>query len=396
MAKRKHRKNWRQPLTVAFVKSAKPGRYGDGGRGGHGLYLRVWKRPNGRTAKTWGQELRIQGFRRNLGGIGSAYIVTLKEAREVAAKRYAVAQRGGDPRKSYRIPTFDAYAPRVIAFHKESWKAGSRLPDKWANSFRDHVSPTIGSKRLDTITTDDVLGIIRPLWATKRPTAKAVLQRIGSVMKLGIVKGYRTDNPADPFIIVSALPKAGGKTKHHDAIPHADVRAALAKVEACSSFPATKLAIRFLALTALRSIEVRGARWNELDMDAAIWTVPMVRIKHAEQDHIVPLSDAALDVLRDARKLSNGQGYVFPSKPGGLQGDNTYRTVFKRLKLAGTPHGLRSSFVDWATERGDVPEVVYFACIAQKLGASHRRAYRRTTLLAMRTVLMQEWADYIA
>ena len=294
-----------KPLSAAFVKTVKtPGRYGDGGRGSHGLYLRVWIRANGRVGKSWGQRVRINGRLTNLG-LGPYPVVTLASARGQALENSRAVYQGRDPRRGGvgSAPTFEEAAERVIRLRSKSWKSPEQVARQWRQLFRDYAFPVLGAKALDAITRADVLAIVAPVWVTKPPTAKRTLERMSVVMRWGMAAGHIEHNVADVGAITAALPSHRGLTTHHRAIAHPAVAGALAKLRDCTrTGPAVRLAIELAVLTAGRSVEVRGARWSEIDMDGATWTVPAGRMKGG-REHRVPLSAAALAVLRAARQL---------------------------------------------------------------------------------------------
>ena len=378
-----------RPLTAAFCRTVtRPGRYGDGGRGSHGLYLRVWHRTNGRVGKAWAQRIRVHGKPTNLG-LGTYPAVTLVEARRRALANRQAVEEGRDPRGG-GVPTFAEAAEKVIALHSKSWKPGSRLPTKWRQTFRDYASPVIGDKRVGQVTTHDVMAILTPIWTAKPAAARAVRQRIGAVMKWSIAKGFRGDNPAGNAI-TAALPRNGGH-KHHQAIPHADLGAALAKVRTSNSQPAVQLALEFVALTACRGGEVLGATWREIDAEAAVWTIPAARMK-AKREHRVPLSPRALAVLQEARKLHHGD-LVFPSTKGKQIAGRTLSDLFRRLGIPTTTHGLRSAFRDWAAEAG-VDRDVAEAALAHRVRNQVEAAYRRTDLFEARRVVAEDWGAYL-
>ncbi len=192
-------------LTAAFVRSVhEPGLYWDE----HGLVLRV--KPSG--YKQWIQRLFIHGKRRELG-LGPVRLVTLAEARDAALANRKVARAGGDPRATRRrsVPTFERAAAKVFAMHRTSWSA--KHAAQWASTLRMYVHPRIGGKRVDRITSADVMGVLMPIWSAKHTTAKRVRERIGTVMKWAIAQGYRVDNPAGEAIR-AALPKPGHIQKH--------------------------------------------------------------------------------------------------------------------------------------------------------------------------------------
>ena len=315
-----------QPLSATFVRTiTKPGRYGDG-RGGFGLSLLVKPMANGRTSKTWSQRIRIAGRETNIG-LGAFPIVTLAEARQLALANRRMIAKGRDPRtgETDRTPTFAEAVETVIRL--TSWKPGSRVPGQWRQSLRDYAFPRIGDKLVSGVTTTDVLAVLTPIWTAKPSTAKKVRQRIGAVMQWGVAKGYRTDNPAGEAI-TAALPKNGNGHKHHKAVPHAQVAAALAKVRGHGS-GVRGLALEFLVLTACRVGEVAGARWAEIDGD--VWTIPAARVK-TKREHRVPLSAAALAVLEAAKALAGASALIFP----GATGKPIPRQAFGRtMKAAG-------------------------------------------------------------
>ena len=257
-------------LSATFIKTVnRPGRYGDG-RGGFGLSLLVKSTSSGRLSKTWSQRLRVNGEPCNIG-LGAFPVVTLAEAREAAlANRRAVAQ-GRDPRdRSGGVPTFAQALEKVIAVHEPNWRDGSRSADIWRSSLRDYAMPRLGRKLVDKITTADMLAVLVPIWSTKRETARRVRQRIGAVMQWAVAQGYREDNPAGDAI-GAALPKTGSPKQHQRALPHPEVGEAVGKVRESKAWPSTKAAFEFLVLTAARSGEVRGARWEEISLEARTW-----------------------------------------------------------------------------------------------------------------------------
>ena len=382
------RKDRTKPLTAIFVRNVKQtGRYGDGGRGSHGLYLRVHRMKSGRLSKSWGQRLRIGGKPTNIG-LGPYPVVTLAEARAKALHNRREAFNGRDPRAP-GIPTLAAAAEKVIAFKAESWKAGSPLPKQWRQSLRDYAFPKIGSKRVDLITTADVLAVLRPIWNEKRATAKRVRQRLGAIMDWAIAQGYREGNPARDAS--AALPKNGGKAKHHRALPSAKVADALARVRASGTRPATRLCLEFVALTAVRSGEARGSTWSEIDVEAALWTIPAERMKGGRA-HRVPLSSGALAILREAREHFGGSGLVFPSHTGRPL--IRLSRTFQKLGIPGTAHGLRSSFRDWCSENS-ISRELGEACLSHRVGNAVELAYKRSDLLQQRRAVMQRWSEFL-
>ena len=384
-----------QRLSATFIRTVKqPGRYGDG-RGGFGLSLLVKPMASGGISKSFSQRLRLHCKPFNIG-LGSFPLVTLAEAREAAIENARAAHKGFDPRaareRQVSIPTFEDAAETVVAIHAKTWKTGSKTEKLWRSRLAEYAHPKIGSMQLSEITSGDVLSIVEPLWAEKRETATKLRQHIGAIMKWAVVEGYREDNPASPEIISTALPKTTTPRKHHRALAFADVASALTTITASEAYEATKIAIEFLVLTATRSGDVRGAMWTEIDGD--VWTIPGERMK-SPRDHRVPLSRQAVEVLERAREYQDTSGLIFSSQRGKIVSDNTLSKLFRELDIAGTPHGMRSSFRDWAVEKTEYPSEIAEHALAHIEGTATERAYRRTDYFDKRRELMQAWADYL-
>lgn len=374
-------------LSATFVKTiSKAGVYGDG-RGGFGLYLRVRTTANGRIGRSWGQRVRIGGRVTNVG-LGSYPIVTLAEARKAALANRRALAKGQDPRGE-GIPTFAQAAEKVIRLHRANWKPGSSSEGQWRSSLRTYAFPKLGPKRVDKITSADVLGVLMPIWNEKRTIAARVQNRIAAVMKWAIAANYRADNPAgDP--IAAALPKKTRATVHHAAVPHRDVGAALAKLRD-GTIPG--LCLELIILTAVRSGEARGARWEEIDLEASVWTVPAARMKTG-REHRVPLSSRALEVLYEAQALGRGSSeLVFPSRGDTPLNRTVLWRKLRQHEVPGTVHGFRSSFRDWAAERGIARELAE-ASLAHVVGGVEG-AYFRSDLFERRREVMEAWADYV-
>ena len=381
-------------LSAAFVRNVtRPGVYGDG-YGGFGLYLRVRRTGHGRVAKNWGQRVRINGRVTNLG-LGTYPVVTLSEARRKALAHRREIERGRHPRRA-SVPTLREASEKVIAVRRSGWKPGTRSEPQWRSTFADHVFPRIGDKRVSDITGADVMGVATAddLWNRMRPTGQRVLRQLSVVFRWTIAEGHRKDNPVDA--VIAALPNNSHKTRHHRAVPHAGVRDAVAKVRrATRCGPGAKLAAEFLILTATRSNETLGARWDEMDLGGApTWTIPAGRMK-AKVRHRVPLSTAAVAVLRQARALAGGSDFVFPGSSGrkGISPPTLSRVV-RRAEVPGTLHGFRTSFRTWCGDTGVDREVAERA-LAHVVRNQVEAAYARTDLLERRRAAMQAWADYV-
>ena len=385
---RKHGKHPEKALSAAFVRTVtRPGRYCDG----QGLYVLVL--PTG--ARCWVQRLVIKGRRRELG-LGGYPLVSLAEAREMAFAQRKMARAGGDPLASKRRAqgqlTFEAAAARVLEQQRPGWRNPKHAED-WPRSLRAYAFPRIGGVPVSEVTTADVLAILTPIWHTKPETARRVRQRIGAVMKWAVAMGYRPDNPAGD-VLGQALCRQQAIVQHMRALPHGEVADAITTVWASKAFVTTRRAFEFLVLTAARSGEVRLATWDEMDLDAAVWTIPAARMK-AKRDHRVPLSARAMAILTDAGGRSEGTGLVFPNPRGKPLSDITLSKLIKELGIAAVPHGFRSSFRDWAAEQTNTPREVVEAALAHTVRNPTEAAYARSDLFERRRRLMDDWAAYL-
>ena len=380
-------------LSAAFVKTVRtdhPQRFGDG-RGGHGLSLLVQPMQSvpGRMSRTWAQRLRINGRQVSIG-LGSYPVVSLSEAREKALENRRLAAQGLDPRNPSGVLTFAEAAEVVIELNAPGWR-NPKSADQWRASLRDYAYPRIGDKPVDRVTTADVLTILTPIWNEKRETARRVRQRIGKVLDWCVAKGLREDNPVAS--VGAALPSNGNGKAHMKALPHKDVADALEKVRQSGAGLGTKQAMLFLTLTATRSGEVRGARWEEVDLKTRTWTVPGNRTKTGREHH-VPLADAAMQLLVNARALRDGSGLIFPSPTGKPMSDSTMSKLLRDLSIPAVPHGFRSSFRDWCADTGVDRELAESA-LAHTVRNQVEAAYLRSSLLERRRELMGGWAAYV-
>lgn len=368
-----------------------PGRYGDG----NGLYLVV--DPSG--AKRWLLRVVVQGKRRDIG-FGGTSLVTLAEAREKAIAYRKLAREGGDPLAERQkavaviVPTFAEAAEQVYADHKATWR-NEKHAAQWITTLRSYAVPHIGTKRVDQIDTPDILKVLSPIWLTKPETARRVRQRLGTVFDWAKTAGHRTgDNPVEG--VARGLPKQSGAEKHHAALPFVEVPAFVANLRANETGLITRLAFEFLILTAARTSEVLEAEWPEIDRAAKVWTVPAARMK-AGRVHRVPLGERSLAILEAAEPLAMGSRYLFPGRDGERPLSNTvFLMMLRRMKIAITAHGFRSSFRDWAAETTSFPREVVEMALAHAVENKVEAAYRRGDLLDKRRELMGAWGIYIS
>ena len=375
-------------LTAAFArKVTRPGRYGDG-RGGYGLTLNVKTNEQGGLSKAWAQRVRIQG-RPTYIGLGAYPLVTLAEAKAKALENARMLAKGIDPRTG-GVPTFAEAAARHIEFNAPNWR-NPRSAKIEHGRLERFVFPRIGRKRIDKVTTVDLMGCLLPIWNTKRETGRRVKQRISAVLEWSMANGYRDDNPA--AALAAALPKNGAMKRHQKALHYSKVAAAISTVAGTGGYIATRLAFEFLVLTAARSGEVRLATWAEFDLDAALWTIPAERMK-SRREHRIPLVPRAVELLHQAMEHADGSGFVFPSVRGKVMSDSTLSKLLRENGVEGVPHGFRSSFRDWAAEQTNAPRAVMEAALAHVVGGTEG-AYFRSDMMDKRRKLMESWALYL-
>ena len=347
----------------------------------------------GDLAKSWAQRIQVDGRARNLG-LGVWPHVSLAEARQKCVLNLVARSRGELVTGRKRtVPTFGEAAERVLAIHATGWKHGGRSEKDWRWTLDNYAMPKLGRRPVDRISTADVMAVLVPIWNEKRVTARKVRQRIGAVMRWAVAQGYREDNPAGDAI-GAALPKKGVRPRHLAALPFRKVAGAIAIVRGSGAHPATVLAFEFLVLTACRSGEVRGARWEEMDLEEREWRIPAKRMK-TSRDHRVPLSTRALAVLGEAKSLAGGSGLVFPSPTGKPHSRAAISKLVQQLGIGAVPHGFRSSFRDWAAECTDAPREVCELALAHVNTNAVEAAYRRSDLFERRSELMEQWAVFL-
>ena len=376
-------------LTARKVATAKAGKYSDGGN----LYLLVSQG----GSKKWVLRFTLAGRAREMG-LGSASVVSLAEARDRAADARRQISNGidpiGDRKRAAGVLTFGEMANQVC----ESLSAGFRNEKhraQWKMTLEVYAGP-LRKLPIDAISTDDVLGVLKPIWLTKTETASRVRGRIEKVLDAAKAKGLREgENPARwRGHLDHLLPKPGKLTRgHHAAMPYERVPAFIADLRQREAIAA--LALEFCILTAARSGEVFGLRWPEVDFDKCIWTVPGERMK-AGRAHRVPLCHRAMAILRQLRPLTSDSVFAFPGQsPGRPLSNMAMEMMLRRMKITdATVHGFRSSFRDWAGNVSDFPREIAEAALAHVIGDKSEQAYRRSDALEKRRALMEAWSDW--
>ena len=378
-------------LTAAKIKGlTRPGLYGDG----QTLYLSV----GAGGGKSWAQRLRIGGRVRELG-LGSVEVVTLAEAREAAQANRKVARAGGDPLELKRavkrendMPTFQDAAEIALAATAPRFR-GQRTEERQRGQLVNYAYPVLGKLRLDEIGREDVLRCLTPIWTTKPETARKVRQHIRATLKWAQAHGHVEINYAGE-IIDGALPAQPAVKSHHAALPYQHVPEVVREIDADGGYLPTKLCLKFILLTAVRSGEARAATWSEIDREAATWIIPAARTK-TNKPHRVPLAPEVLGVLEQAFALRDGGDLIFPStRRSTVIGTGTIMDLLRRAwpHSPVTVHGLRSSFRDWAAENAIAREIAE-AALAHVVGGVEG-SYFRSDLFDRRREVMNSWARF--
>ncbi|MBE0552645.1 MAG: integrase arm-type DNA-binding domain-containing protein [Rhodobacteraceae bacterium] len=384
-----------------------------------GLYLQLT--PKG--GRTWILRMQVGGRRRDIG-LGGFPTVTLAQARDKARELRDKVECGIDPveeRKTAKAKLIEArrkgmlfseavdkaLAAKLDAFRNEKHRA------QWRSTLDRYAMPEIGAFPVGQIDTAAVLRCLQPIWATKTETATRLRGRIEAVLSWATVAGHRSgDNPARwAGNLKELLPAASkvAKESNHPALQLDDAPAWLADLRQREGFPAR--ALEFLALTAARSGEVRGAAWDEIDLDKALWIIPAQRMK-MQREHRVPLTAEAVALLKALPRL-DGNPLVFPGARGGQLSDMALSMLMKRQHAAAVaaggpgyldrvskrpavPHGLRSTFRDWVAERTTFPGEMAEVALAHRISNAVEAAYRRGDMIEKRRRMMADWADFLS
>lgn len=383
-----------------------------------GLYLQIT--PGG--GRSWVLRIKVGARRRDIG-LGSYPTVTLSQARDKAREARAKIERGIDPVEErraakaalvaaqYRGLTFAGAVEKALAAKLDAFK-NAKHRQQWENTLAAYAVPDLGKMQVQDITTQDVLRVLQPLWATKTETASRLRGRIEAVLSWATVAGHRTgDNPARWAGNLKELlppPSKVAKEGNQPALTLDDAPRWFAALQTREGFGAR--ALEFAALTASRSQEVRGALWDEIDLDNALWIIPAERMK-MDREHRVPLSAQAVDLLKALPKLEDNP-LVFSAARGGQLSDMTLSATMKRMheadiaagcagyldrqsKRPAVPHGLRSTFRDWVAELTTYPGDMAEVALAHKISNAVEASYRRGDMIEKRRRMMADWAGFM-
>ncbi|WP_299438935.1 site-specific integrase [uncultured Rhodospira sp.] len=384
-------------LTARQVQTLmEPGLYADG----EGLYLQITKT----GGKTWIYRFSLAGRRRDMG-LGPASVLRLAEARERAREARALVAAGTDPIEARRalpinagpaVPTFGAARVEYVEAKRAGWR-NDKHAAQWSATLATYADPVIGEMPVDAVTTEQVLQCLTPIWTSKPETASRVRGRIESVLDYAKARGWRDgENPARWKGHLALTLPAKSKVRRvegHASLPYRDMPALWPHIQAADGMGAR--ALEFAILTAGRTGEVLGARWDEIDLAAETWTIPGERMK-AGAEHRVPLSAPALALLRKMAAVRICP-HVFPGQKAGRPLSNmAMKMTLKRMGREDiTPHGFRSTFRTWAAEQTSTPHEVCEAALAHTQGNKVVAAYQRGDLLDRRRLLMDTWAAYV-
>lgn len=365
-----------------------------------GLHLQV--APTG--GRTWVLRVVVAGKRRDMG-LGGFPDVSLAGAREKARAARLQVEQGVDPIEQRRearnvlmasrasAKTFDECVTGLLAAREGEWR-NAKHRWQWENTLKTLASPIMGALRVSDIKLAHVLDVLQPIWSNKTETASRLRGRIEAVLDWAAARGYRDGaNPARwKGHLDQLLPRPSriAKPKHYAALSADAMPEFLTRLRASEGTGAR--ALELAILTVARSGEVRGAKWAEIDLDAAVWTVPAERMK-MKKEHRVPLSPQAVKLLRTLPHVKD-QELVFPAPRGGVLSDMALVAVMRRMGVDAVPHGFRSTFRDWAAERTNFPHELAEMALAHAIESKVEAAYRRGDMLAKRAAMMGEWATF--
>jgi integrase len=376
----------RYPGIKELAKLTKRGRVAVG----HGAFLQISEF----GTRAWVFRYVVNGKAHHVG-LGSCTYVTLAEARQKAFEYRRLLAAGGDPLEQKRAAkrgrllasmpakTFQQVALEYIAQHERDWRS-DHSRRQWRASLTRYAFPKIGGMAIADVDVAAVLSVLDPISARVPETASRVKHRMALILDWAAARDLRPhDNPARRPRL---LPKHKNHVKHFTAIPYTDIGAFMVELRAREELSAR--ALEFLILTASRTGELLGARWEEINGDT--WTIPGERTKNGKA-HRVPLSDRAVELLSGLPRV--GQ-HIFPGRAGEGMGETTLRKVLKRMGYRTTVHGFRSTFRDWAAEITAYPNHVVEQALAHAIANGVEAAYRRGDLYEKRSRLMQDWSNY--
>jgi integrase len=387
----------RNKLTVRTAATlSMPGKHSDGG----GLYLRI-DGEAGSIRRRWMMRFVWRNRTREMG-LGGYPLVSLADARKARDVAEQLVRAGQDPiavrveaeRANRAKPTFGEIADALIEAKGPEWR-NEKHRAQWRMTLKVYAAP-LRSRPVEEIDTAAVLSVLQPIWKTKPETASRLRGRLETVIDAARAKGHVPANNANPARwrghLDKLLPKRSTLSRgHHAALPYIEMPAFIADLRARAATAA--LALEFCILTASRSGEDYGARWNEVDLANKLWTVPAARMK-AGREHRIPLSGRALSILRHLHEARTDE-FVFPGQKANNPLSNmAMEMMLRRMKMRVTVHGFRSAFRDWAGNETIFARELAEAALAHMIGDKSEQAYRRGDALEKRRALMDAWSQF--
>ena len=384
-----------------------------------GLHLQLTPK----DGRSWVLRAMVGAVRRDIG-LGGFPAVSLAQARDKAREARDKINQGIDPIEARKVAkaaltaaqrrglTFADATDKYLSAKLKAFK-NAKHRQQWQNTLEAYARPELGKMLVQDISVQDVLRVLQPLWGVKTETASRVRGRIEAVLSWATVAGHRTgDNPARWAGNLKELLPAPSKVAveaNQPALMLDDAQRWFAALRERDGLGAR--ALEFLALTATRSQEIRGAAWDEFEMGKALWTIPAARMK-MDREHRVPLSGEAVALLQALPRLA-GNPLVFPAARGGQMSDMTLSAAMKRMheadiaadgpgfvdrasKRPAVPHGMRSTFRDWVAERSNYPGDMAEVALAHRINSAVEASYRRGDMIEKRRKMMGDWAGFIA
>ena len=384
-----------------------------------GLHLQLTPK----DGRSWVLRAMVGAVRRDIG-LGGFPAVSLAQARDKAREARDKINQGIDPIEARKVAkaaltaaqrrglTFADATDKYLSAKLKAFK-NAKHRQQWQNTLEAYARPELGKMLVQDISVQDVLRVLQPLWGVKTETASRVRGRIEAVLSWATVAGHRTgDNPARWAGNLKELLPAPSKVAveaNQPALMLDDAQRWFAALRERDGLGAR--ALEFLALTATRSQEIRGAAWDEFEMGKALWTIPAARMK-MDREHRVPLSGEAVALLQALPRLA-GNPLVFPAARGGQMSDMTLSAAMKRMheadiaadgpgfvdrasKRPAVPHGMRSTFRDWVAERSNYPGDMAEVALAHRISSAVEASYRRGDMIEKRRKMMGDWAGFIA
>ena len=363
---------------------------------GEGLYLLVTPQ----RSKHWRLRYRLAG-KENVFAIGAYPVIGLKEAREEKITAKKLIAKGIHPaydRKLEKIRkthehanSFEAVAKEWLTNQADSWTP--RTIQQRKSILQRDVYPEIGTLPIRQVTPAHVLAILKKIESRAPSIAVIVNQLIGSISRYAVATLRADIDPTNP--LRGSLKQI--QTQHKKPLTPEAIPSFMAALENYSGYFSNKIALKILMLTLVRTIELLHARWDEFDLESATWIIPAERMKQRQQ-HTVPLSRQAVNLLKHLQPLTGNSEYLFPSR-SNLARPVSIGVLWKMVARMGyqghfSPHGIRATGSTILNEQGFRPDVIERQLAHQERDKT-RASYNQAEFLKERRAMMQQWADYL-